>query len=205
MISSSQNVVRCISCELSCQLFPDNAVRSQYCDNASFAVWPVGNHFLEIAVQDKILRKNNNHLSRGFIFVDFSIYNLRVLADPQWIERLAITNMNIVIITDRKMEALANYFIAQYSEIKGIVYFDDNDVKLQEKINYLFSGRRVDNRRRNTLNAVEFMLLNRFMSGECLQEIIKTNGINVKQIYVHKVRLERKLGTSIHKLLVSIL
>ncbi|HDS9459454.1 TPA: helix-turn-helix transcriptional regulator [Enterobacter asburiae] len=205
MISSSQNVVRCISCELSCQLFPDNAVRSQYCDNASFAVWPVGNHFLEIAVQDKILRRNNNHLSRGFIFVDFSIYNLRVLADPQWIERLAITNMNIVIITDRKMEALANYFIAQYSEIKGIVYFDDNDVKLQEKINYLFSGRRVDNRRRSTLNAVEFMLLNRFMSGECLQEIIKTNSINVKQIYVHKVRLERKLGTSIHKLLVSIL
>ncbi|KLP58569.1 transcriptional regulator [Enterobacter genomosp. O] len=205
MISSSQNVVRCISCELSCQLFPDNAVRSQYCDNASFAVWPVGNHFLEMAVQDKILRRNKNHLSRGFIFVDFSIYNLRVLADPQWIERLAITNMNIVIITDRKLEALANYFIAQYSEIKGIVYFDDNDVKLQEKINYLFSGRRVDNRRRNTLNAVEFMLLNRFMSGECLQEIIKTNSINVKQIYVHKVRLERKLGTSIHKLLVSIL
>lgn len=205
MISSSQNVVRCISCELSCQLFPDNAVRSQYCDNASFAVWPVGNHFLEMAVQDKILRRNKNHLSRGFIFVDFSIYNLRVLADPQWIERLAITNMNIVIITDRKLEALANYLIAQYSEIKGIVYFDDNDVKLQEKINYLFSGRRVDNRRRNTLNAVEFMLLNRFMSGECLQEIIKTNSINVKQIYVHKVRLERKLGTSIHKLLVSIL
>lgn len=205
MISSSQNVVRCISCELSCQLFPDNAVRSQYCDNASFAVWPVGNHFLEMAVQDKILRRNKNHLSRGFIFVDFSIYNLRVLADPQWIERLAITNMNIVIITDRKLEALANYFIAQYSEIKGILYFDDNDVKLQEKINYLFSGRRVDNRRRNTLNAVEFMLLNRFMSGECLQEIIKTNSINVKQIYVHKVRLERKLGTSIHKLLVSIL
>ncbi|HBH7068695.1 TPA: helix-turn-helix transcriptional regulator [Enterobacter cloacae] len=205
MISSSQNVVRCISCELSCQLFPDNAVRSQYCDNASFAVWPVGNHFLEMAVQDKILRRNKNHLSRGFIFVDFSIYNLRVLADPQWIERLAITNMNVVIITDRKLEALANYFIAQYSEIKGIVYFDDNDVKLQEKINYLFSGRRVDNRRRNTLNAVEFMLLNRFMSGECLQEIIKTNSINVKQIYVHKVRLERKLGTSIHKLLVSIL
>ena len=34
------------------------------------------------------------------------MYNLRVLADPQWIERLAITNMNIVIITDRRLEAL---------------------------------------------------------------------------------------------------
>lgn len=205
MISSSQNVVRCISCELSCQLFPDNAVRSQYCDNASFAVWPVGNHFLEIAVQEKILRRNKNHLSRGFIFVDFSIYNLRVLTDPQWIDRLAITNMNIVIITDRKLEALANYLSTQYSEIKGIIYSDDSDIILQEKINHIFSGSRVFSRQGNILNTVEFMLLNRFMSGECLQEIIKTNSINVKQIYVHKVRLERKLGTSIHKILVSIL
>lgn len=205
MITSSQKVVRCISCELSCQLFPDNAVRSQYCDNASFAVWPAGNHFLEIAVEDKILRRNKNHLSRGFIFVDFSMYNLRILANPQWIERLAITNMNIVIITDRKLEALANYLFTHRSEIKGVIYSDDDDVILQEKISHIFSGRRVNSRRGNILNAIEFMLLNRFMSGVCLQEIIKTNSIDVKKIYVHKVRLERKLGTRIHKILVSIL
>lgn len=205
MITSSQKVVRCISCELSCQLYPDNAVRSLYCDNASFAVWPVGNHFLEIAVQDKILRRNKNHLSRGFIFVDFSMYNLRLLADPQWIERLAIANMNIVIITDRKLEALANYLFAHRSEIKGVIYANDSEVVLQEKIKHIFSGRRVNIRRGNILNAVEFMLLNRFMSGICLQEIIKTNTIDVTKIYVHKVRLERKLGTRINKILASIL
>lgn len=205
MITSSQRVVRCISCELSCQLFPDNAVRSQYCGNASFAVWPIGNHFLQLAVANKILRGNKNHLLRGFIFVDFSMYNLRVLADPQWIEHLAITNMHIVLISDRKLEALANYLFAHYDEIKGIIYSDDNDAVLQEKINHLFSGRRVNSRRGNTLNTVEFTLLNRFMSGVCLQEIIKTDSIDVKKIYVHKIRLERKLGTSIHKILVSVL
>lgn len=205
MITSSQKVVRCISCELSCQLFPDNAVRSQYCGNASFAVWPVGNHFLQTAIENKILRGNKNHLSRGFIFVDFSMYNLRALADPQWIERLAITNMNIVIITDRRLEALANYLFNQRSEIKGVIYSDDKDVILQEKISHLFSGRRVNSRRGSKLNTVEFTLLNRFLSGACLQEIIKTDSIDVKKIYVHKIRLERKLGTSIHKILVSIL
>ena len=205
MITSSHKVVRCISCELSCQLYPDNAVRSQYCGNASFAVWPVGNHFLQTAIENKILRGNKNHLSRGFIFVDFSMYNLRALADPQWIERLARTNMNIVIISDRKLEALANYFLTHRSEIKGVIYSDDNDVILQDKINHLFSGRRVNSRRGSKLNAVEFTLLNRFLSGACLQEIIKTDSIDVKKIYVHKIRLERKLGTSIHKILVSIL
>ncbi|HFZ0498763.1 TPA: helix-turn-helix transcriptional regulator, partial [Klebsiella pneumoniae] len=33
----------------------------------------------------------------------------------------------------------------------------------------------------------------------------KTTSVDVKKIYVHKIRLERKLGTSIHKILVSIL
>ncbi|MFW7208180.1 helix-turn-helix transcriptional regulator [Enterobacter sp. BNK-13] len=205
MIPSSHKVVRCISCELSCQLYPDNAVRSQYCGNASFAVWPGDNYFLQIAVENKIVRGNKNHLLRGFIFVDFSMYNLRALADPQWIERLARTNMNIVIISDRKLEALANYFLTHRSEIKGVIYSDDSDIILKEKISHLFTGRRVNSRRGSILNAVEFTLLNRFLSGACLQEIIKTDGIDVKKIYVHKIRLERKLGTSIHKILVSIL
>lgn len=205
MITSSHKVVRCISCELSCQLYPDNTVRSQYCGNASFAVWPGDNHFLQIAVENKIVRGNKNHLLRGFIFVDFSMYNLRALADPQWIERLARTNMNIVIISDRKLEALANYLLTHRSEIKGVIYSDDSDIILKEKISHLFTGRRVNSRRGSILNAVEFTLLNRFLSGACLQEIIKTDGIDVKKIYVHKIRLERKLGTSIHKILVSIL
>ncbi|MEH3173679.1 helix-turn-helix transcriptional regulator [Enterobacter quasiroggenkampii] len=205
MITSSHKVVRCISCELSCQLYPDNTVRSQYCGNASFAVWPGDNHFLQIAVENKIVRGNKNHLLRGFIFVDFSMYNLRALADPQWIERLARTNMNIVIISDRKLEALANYLLTHRSEIKGVIYSDDSDIILKEKISHLFTGRRVNSRRGSILNAVEFTLLNRFLSGACLQEIIKTDDIDVKKIYVHKIRLERKLGTSIHKILVSIL
>nr|WP_262781271.1 hypothetical protein [Enterobacter quasiroggenkampii] len=133
------------------------------------------------------------------------MYNLRALADPQWIERLARTNMNIVIISDRKLEALANYFLTHRSEIKGVIYSDDSDIILKEKISHLFTGRRVNSRRGSILNAVEFTLLNRFLSGACLQEIIKTDGIDVKKIYVHKIRLERKLGTSIHKILVSIL
>ncbi|MCK6978243.1 hypothetical protein L8S22_18875, partial [Enterobacter roggenkampii] len=114
-------------------------------------------------------------------------------------------NMNIVIITDRKLEALANYFFMQRSEIKGIIYSNDNDIILKEKISHLFSGRRLNSRRGSMLNAVEFTLLNRFLSGACLQEIIKSDGIDVKKIYVHKIRLERKLGISIHKILVSIL
>ena len=64
--------VRCISCELSCQLFPDTAVRASYCHRAAFAIWPEGNGFLQKGIIEKLLLNNQNHLSRGFIFVDFS-------------------------------------------------------------------------------------------------------------------------------------
>ncbi|MEH3920829.1 hypothetical protein POW94_23940, partial [Enterobacter asburiae] len=106
---------------------------------------------------------------------------------------------------DLLIRTFPNYLLTHHSEIKGVIYSDDNDVILQDKINHLFSGRRVNSRRGSKLNAVEFTLLNRFLSGACLQEIIKTDSIDVKKIYVHKIRLERKLGTSIHKILVSIL
>lgn len=50
MIRQSPQILRCISCELSCQLFPDSAVRVQYCNNAAFAIWPDGNVFLKKAL-----------------------------------------------------------------------------------------------------------------------------------------------------------
>lgn len=47
MKRSPSQSVRCISCELSCQLFPDAAVRASYCHRAAFAIWPEGNGFLQ--------------------------------------------------------------------------------------------------------------------------------------------------------------
>ncbi|EKK8213791.1 helix-turn-helix transcriptional regulator, partial [Salmonella enterica] len=47
MMRKPSQIVHCISCDLSCQLFPDSAVRVQYCHNAAFSIWPDGNAFLK--------------------------------------------------------------------------------------------------------------------------------------------------------------
>ncbi|EHC30762.1 RmbA, partial [Salmonella enterica subsp. enterica serovar Alachua str. R6-377] len=39
MMRKPSQIVHCISCDLSCQLFPDSAVRVQYCHNAAFSIW----------------------------------------------------------------------------------------------------------------------------------------------------------------------
>ena len=54
MKRSPSQSVRCISCELSCQLFPDAAVRASYCHRAAFAIWPEGNGFLQKGIIEKL-------------------------------------------------------------------------------------------------------------------------------------------------------
>ncbi|AID25809.1 helix-turn-helix transcriptional regulator [Salmonella bongori] len=205
MIRQSPQILRCISCELSCQLFPDSAVRVQYCNNAAFAIWPDGNVFLKKGIIEKLLLDNQNYLSRGFVFVDFSFPNLRRFADLQWIDRLSNSGMHIVLISDRSLTPLANYWLLKSNKIQGIIYSDDDDTVQQQKIHRLFTGRLANSKRGRSLNYTEFILLKYFMAGISIQQIIRIDNIDIKKIYVHKLRLENKLGHSIHKIISNIL
>lgn len=197
--------VRCISCELSCELFPDAAVRAQYCHRATFAVWPEGNDYLKKGIIEKLLLNNHNHLSHGFIFIDFSFPNLRLFTDPQWVDRLTQSGMHIVLIADRILAPLANYWLSKSNKIQGIIYSSDSDEVQHQKIRRLFRGHLANSKRGRSLNYTEMILLKRFISGISIQQITRIDNIDVKRIYVYKLRLEDKLGLSIHKILSNIL
>lgn len=205
MRNVSQHIIHCIGCEHACQIYPEEVIRSQYCGQSSFAIWPEGNGFLHQGLVKKILLENNNRLSRGFIFVDFSLPWLREFIHPQWVDNLLKTGMRIVIIADNHLMPLANYWIARSNRIHGILYASDDDETLQLKVRRLFTGRLAINRHGSTLNFTEFILLSRFMSGRSTQSIIQTDRIDAKKIYVHKYRLERKLGFTIQKLISRVL
>ncbi|MDV0830976.1 helix-turn-helix transcriptional regulator, partial [Citrobacter freundii] len=61
------------------------------------------------------------------------------------------------------------------------------------------------NKAGRTLNYTEMILLKRFVSGKSIQQITQIDNIDIKKIYVYKLRLEDKLGHSIHKILSNIL
>ncbi|ECM8572003.1 TPA: helix-turn-helix transcriptional regulator, partial [Salmonella enterica subsp. enterica serovar Saintpaul] len=69
----------------------------------------------------------------------------------------------------------------------------------------LFTGRLANSKRGRTLNYTEFILLKRFVSGISIQQIVNIDNIDIKKLYVHKLRLENKLGHSIHKIISNIL
>ncbi|MFK3661404.1 helix-turn-helix transcriptional regulator [Scandinavium sp. NPDC088450] len=204
MITPSQHDIHCIGCEYSCQIYPDAVLRSQYCGQSSFAIWPEGNLFLQQGILTK-LRKENNRLSCGFIFVDFSLPWLRDFIDAKWIDNLIKTGMRIVIITDNHLRPLANYWITRSNKIHGILYASDDDDIQRMKIRRLFTGRLALDRQGRMLNYSEVMLLNRFMSGICAQGIISIDKIETKKVYVHKYRLEKKLGFTVQQLISRVL
>ena len=204
-MNRTQPVIRCISCELSCELFPGSSLRTEYCKSATFAIWPEGNHYLKTGLTGKLLRSQQNHLLRGFIFVDFSFPNLRAFSDDQWIEQVAQTGLNIVIVADRRLAPLANYWLSRSNRIQGIVYSSDSEAEQRMKIRRLFTGRQMVNKCGGTLNYTEFTLLRRLIGGHSVRQAMKIDNIEAKKMYVHKFRLERKLGCSIHKIMTSIL
>lgn len=137
--------------------------------------------------------------------MDFSFPNLRLFADPQWVDRLAYSGMYIVLIADRNLAPLANYWLSKSNKIQGIIYSDDDDEVQHQKIRRLFTGHLANSKRGRTLNYTEMILLKRFVSGKSIQQITKIDNIDIKKIYVYKLRLEDKLGHSIHQILSNIL
>lgn len=196
-------VIRCISCDLACQLFPAADVRVQYCNHSEFAIWPERNSFLKRGIIERLLLSNKNYLSKGFIFVDFSLPNLRLFSRSQWIDWLANSGMYIVIISDSSLAPLANYWFLKNDNVHGVIYADDDVLVQQQSIHRLFTGRRTNIKRGRTLNDAEFLLLSGFISGVSIQQEINISSIN--KIYAYKRSLESKLGHRIQTILLNIL
>ncbi|KFC04503.1 RmbA family protein [Trabulsiella guamensis ATCC 49490] len=197
-------VMHCISCELSCQISPQKSVRFQYCGNANFILWPERNHFLQKGLQEAHLLYSNALLFNGLIFVDFSVANLHYFINPDWIDRLSETGMKIIIIADRTLAPLANYWIKKWSGILGIIYADDSHSAIKNKFARIFSGRSTKILQGKILSDSEFSLLAFFLSYPDKQKTYKFNEVNAGEIYIRKNRLEKKLGCNINKIFSQI-
>ncbi|KNC92582.1 hypothetical protein [Trabulsiella odontotermitis] len=204
MSNKYQSAMHCISCELSCEVFPQESVRFQYCDNANFILWPKENAYLQRGLQEEYLLHSRFTLLNSFAFVDFSISNLRYFIDQDWIDRLSETGMRIIILSDRILVPLANYWLKKWGGIQGIIYADDSIRNIRYRFDRIFSGRSASDKRGKTLNDAEFSLLAFLLSGSGLQETYKLNELNISEIYIRKNRLEKKLGRNMNKIFAMI-
>ncbi|WP_124990528.1 hypothetical protein [Klebsiella pneumoniae] len=81
-----------------------------------------------------LLKQNYNNLYLGCIFVDFSISHLRFFTNERWIDYLIETKLKIVIVCDKYLKPLANYWFKHSKDIFLVIYQQDRLTLACEKL-----------------------------------------------------------------------
>ncbi|AXM04835.1 hypothetical protein DKG79_25580 (plasmid) [Escherichia fergusonii] len=64
-----------------------------------------------------LLKQQYHYLYLGCVFVDFSISYLRFFTDKKWLDYLYETKLKIVLVCDRHLRPLANYWYKHHKDI----------------------------------------------------------------------------------------
>ncbi|EOU4273385.1 TPA: helix-turn-helix transcriptional regulator [Escherichia coli] len=203
-LCSRYKSLTCNSCSMHCQIMPEESPRLQYCANSCFCMWPEESSYFNRGVVEGILTKNHNARLSGYIFVDFSVSFLRLFLEKDWIDYLASTDMGIVLVSDRNMQSLANYWRKHNSAISAVIYNDDGLDVANEKIRQLFIGRYLSFTRGNTLTQMEFTIMGYMVSGYNPYQIAEVldMDMDIRSIYAYKQRIEKRMGGKINELFI---
>ncbi|RBO26841.1 LuxR family transcriptional regulator [Escherichia coli] len=163
---------------------------------------PEESSYFNRGVVEGILTKNHNARLSGYIFVDFSVSFLRLFLEKDWIDYLASTDMGIVLVSDRNMQSLANYWRKHNSAISAVIYNDDGLDVANEKIRQLFIGRYLSFTRGNTLTQMEFTIMGYMVSGYNPYQIAEVLDMDIRSIYAYKQRIEKRMGGKINELFI---
>lgn len=172
------------------------------CPEKLYFLWPESNQYLKMGILSRIVEQHHNHLQSGFIFVDFSLHNIKLFTTHAWLTRLENTGMRIVLIADRFMEALATYWEKQSPWIVMVLYAWDDRERISVKIDKAFIGARVIEARRKKITDLELQVLGMFLNGNGIRTIAIALELKEKRVYNLQHSLQAKLGCRL-KLIAS--
>ena len=92
--------------------------------------------------------------------------------------------MGIVLVSDRNMQSLANYWRKHNSAISAVIYNDDGLDVANEKIRQLFIGRYLSFTRGNTLTQMEFTIMGYMVSGYNPYQIAEVLDMDIRSISI---------------------
>ncbi|MBJ3814335.1 helix-turn-helix transcriptional regulator [Shimwellia pseudoproteus] len=200
VLNSELKKLFCSSCPLHCSIQPEVSPRTVYCASACFCLWPEDNVFFNRGIIDGLLVNNNNALLSGYVFVDFSLSNLHLFVDHEWLDFLSTANLKIILVSDRHLQPLANYWFKNHRKIAAIIYHNDRISAANEKIKKIFIGRVISTTQGTTITPTEFTILSKLISGMSSQQVAESLNLNIRSVYAYRQRIEKHLGSKINKL-----
>ncbi|MEO3989629.1 helix-turn-helix transcriptional regulator [Pseudocitrobacter cyperus] len=192
--------MNCISCPLSCEIKPKTSLRVSFCQHYCFGTWPEGSGYFSLGIVEGVLKRSHNYLYTGCVFVDFSISYLRLFMDRRWIDYLAETHLNIIVVCDKYLQPLANFWFKNESRITLIIYPNDHVSCISEKIKKKFIGRGPMPVRGESLSKLELNVLRELMAGRDCTGVASLFDIDIRSVYAAKQRVERKMGNDVNDL-----
>lgn len=192
--------INCMSCPSNCEVKPNTSLRVSFCQNYCFCTWPEASGYFSLGIMEGLLKQSYNYLYLGCIFVDFSISYLRCFTDKRWIDYLRETKLKIVIVCDKYLKPLANYWFKHSKDIFLIIYQQDKLSIACEKLKKRFIYQRDAFFRGEVLSTLEFSVLSALIAGEGCNQLACELNVDIRTVYAAKRRAEKKMGADINTL-----
>ncbi|RRF11097.1 helix-turn-helix transcriptional regulator [Klebsiella pneumoniae] len=124
---------------------------------------------------------------------------MRFFTNERWIDYLIETKLKIVIVCDKYLKPLANYWFKHSKDIFLVIYQQDRLTLACEKLKRDLSISATPSLAESH-SELEFAVLSALISGDgCLQLADELN-VDIRTIYAAKRRAEKKMGADINTL-----
>lgn len=203
MAHTIEKTLSCMGCGLGCRINYDGYTKMDFCTDKKLIVWPEDNYYFKLALNELIFKSCPCYLSEGVVVIDFSIRNIALFINDEWLKFLRQTAMSIILVADRRMVAIANYWFRESDNIKAIIKTEDGIEEFTKEFKKILCGRCCIRVKAPAVTAREMYVLNMISHGINTNEIATKLNCSVKNVYVHKSALKKKMGDNITSHMLS--
>lgn len=194
--------MHCYGCDKKCH-FDNSALHEiKECTVLEYYIWPDNNSFLVEGIRHYFTDVNDKYITQPVVIIDFSHKNINYFLSDNWLDQFK--NMRLILVTDKKMTAIAHYWFyndTSDTTISSVIFYDDTAEEVATKLQKTFLAKTIKPAgSRPKLSQNEYSLFAFLFNGWTPKKIAYRNGTSVKNTYAMKNRIERKLGVSITRL-----
>lgn len=155
-------------------------------------VWPETNPFFIDSIYHLINR--NTKLSEDVLFVDFSRDNIAYFINEDWMVGLKKTRMRIVLVIDRFMKPIAQYWYARYPDIALLPVESEGITTFLHNLERVLNGENIALNGVTSVTENEIFVLRKQIAGESARTIAFILNCSLKNVYNYHYSLCKKLG-----------
>lgn len=192
-------VVHCQGCSVKCKILPEQDFRASQCLNSRVCIWPEVSVFFDVGVRSIINSISIITSSSGFVFVDFSWRNIRFFMNDEWVRYLASTNLKVILLTDKPMTALANYYKKNEERVSEVLYLSEGLGTALMNFKKIFIGLPLFRMCGRILTKKEKEVLYLTLKNKGVSDISTEMSLHVKSVYNIRQRIEGKIGMKIRR------